>query len=189
MSFGYLSYYFLIFLLAYWIYKYKYEKFSFVIFMICMSFYIYYIIFIIFPVAGPQFYLSPPYNQVPDAYIFRDLLKFVQSIGEKPAAAFPSSHVGITCIVIYLSVKFAPKLLKWFVPIGTLLILSTVYIKAHYVIDVAAGFLSFPAIYWISSHTYSVILHGLSQEMRIQIIYEKIRIVVIRNLNILNKKE
>ena len=189
MNFSYLSYYFLIFLLAYWIYKNRPEKFSFVIFIICMSFYLYYIIFIIFPVAGPQFYFSPPDNQLPDAYFFREALKFVHSMGEKPAAAFPSSHVGIMCILLYLAAKFAKKLLKWLIPIGILLILSTVYIKAHYAIDVIAGFLSVPAIYWISSHTYSIIVYGMSQEIKIQAIYEKLRAIVIRNINNLNKKE
>jgi len=29
-----------------------------------------------------------------------------------------------------------------------------VYIKAHYVVDVIAGILSFPTIYWLSSASY-----------------------------------
>jgi len=189
MNFGYFSYYFLIFIVAYYVYKNEYEKFSFVMFIICMSFYIYYFIFILFPVAGPQFYLTPPDNQIPDAYFFREAIKFVHSIGERPAAAFPSSHVGIMCILLYLSFKFARKLFKWLIPIGILLILSTVYIKAHYVIDVIAGFLTVPIIYWISSQTYYTIVYGMSQEIKIQAIYERLKAIVVRNINHLNKKD
>jgi len=180
MNLGYLSYYFLIFMLAFWIYKTQFERFSFVLFIICMSFYIYYFIFILFPVAGPQFYLTPPDNQIPDAYFFREAIKFIHTMGERPAAAFPSSHVGITCILLYLSSKYAKELLKWFIPISILLILSTVYIKAHYVIDVIGGFLSVPIIYWISSQTYAAITFGLSQELRLHAIYEKVKTVVMR---------
>lgn len=189
MNLSYLSYYFLIFGVAYWVYKMKYEKYSFVVFIICMSFYVYYFIFIIFPVAGPQFYLTPPDNQVPDAYIFREAMKFIHSMGEKPAAAFPSSHVGIMIILLYLSGKYAKELLKVLIPVGVLLILSTVYIKAHYVIDVIAGFLSVPIIYWVSSHTYTAITQGLSEEIKIQVIYEKLKIYAIRVLSKINKRD
>jgi len=163
MNFGYFSYYFLIFIVCFWLYWKSYENFSYGIFIVCMSFYMYYILFILFPVAGPQYYLTPPDNQVPDGYVFREAVKLVHSMGEGPTAAFPSSHVGILLILIYLAYKFARNLLKWLIPIGILLFLSTVYIKAHYVIDVIAGILSFPTMYWVSSHTYQIIRNSLSQ--------------------------
>lgn len=188
MNFGYFSYYFLIFIVCFYVFKNAYQHFSYVIFIICMSFYIYYILFIIFPVAGPQFSLPPPDNQLPDAYIFRELIKLVHKIGEGPTAAFPSSHVGIMCILWYLSAKYAVKLMKWLIPIGIILVLSTVYIKAHYVIDVIAGFLSVPMIYWIGSHTYSLIVLGMSEEIKIQSIYEKIKLLLSKAYQNLNKR-
>jgi membrane-associated phospholipid phosphatase len=188
MNFGYLSYYFLIFIVCYTVYKKSYQHFSFVLFVVVMSFYIYYLIFIIFPVAGPQYSLLPPDNQLPDAYVFRDVIKWIHRFGERPTAAFPSSHVGMLCILLYLSGKFAPKLIKWLIPFGVILVLSTVYIKAHYVIDVIAGFLSVPTLYWISSHTYVAITHTMSQEVKIQTIYNKLKVIVIRLHNNLNKK-
>jgi len=154
MNFGYFSYYFLIFIVCYWLYVKSLENFLYALFIICMSFYIYYFLFILFPVAGPQFYLIPPDNQIPDAYIFSKAVRFVHDLGEGPTGAFPSSHVGIVFILMYLAFRFAPKLLKWLVPVSILLILSTVYIKAHYVVDVIAGVLSFPTMYWLSSTTY-----------------------------------
>jgi membrane-associated phospholipid phosphatase len=188
MNFGYLSYYFLIFMVCFYVYKNVYHHFRYVIFMLCMSFYVYYIFFIIFPVAGPQFFLPPPDNQLPDAYIFRELVKLVHRIGEGPTAAFPSSHVGIMCVLWWLSAKYASKLMKWLIPVGILLVLSTVYIKAHYVIDVIAGFLSVPIIYWIGSHTYIFIIHAMAEELKIQFIYEKIKLVALKVWHNPNKK-
>lgn len=188
MNFGYLSYYFLIFIVCFYVFRNAYQNFSFVLFVVCMSFYIYYLIFIIFPVAGPQFYLTPPDNQIPDAYIFRYLIKFVHELGEGPTAAFPSSHVGIMCILWILASKFAPKLMKWLIPVGILLVLSTVYIKAHYVIDVIAGFLTVPTLYWVSLSTYNLITHSISEEMKIQFIYERIKTAIVRLQHNINKR-
>jgi len=188
MNMGYLSYYFLIFIVCFYVFKNAYRNFSYVIFVVCMSFYIYYIIFILFPVAGPQFALTPPDNQLPDAYIFRELIKLVHRIGEGPTSAFPSSHVGIMCVLWYLSAKFAPKLMKCLIPFGILLVFSTVYIKAHYVIDVIAGFLSMPMIYWISSRTYGLITLGMSEEIKIQSIFEKLKLIIVNVQNNIGKK-
>lgn len=154
MNASYLSFYFLILILCFYVYRKNSENAKFPIFIVCSSFYIYYLIFILFPVVGPQFYFNPPYNQIPDASFFRAAVKFIDSIGERPTAAFPSSHVGIVCILWYLAYKYAKPLLKWYIPIGILLFFSTVYIKAHYAIDVIAGILSAPTLYWISSSLY-----------------------------------
>lgn len=99
---------------------------------------------------GPQFYFAYPDNTIPDAGIFRELLKFVQETGEKPTGAFPSSHVGICLINLILLYKYARKGFYITLPIAVLLMLSTVYIKAHYLIDVIAGFITAPLIYWLS---------------------------------------
>jgi membrane-associated phospholipid phosphatase len=155
MCFGYVSYFVLIFGVCFWIYKFANKKFQFSFFVICASFYLCYLFFILFPVEGPQFYFAAPDNQLPNAYFFRHVLELVREAGEKPTAAFPSSHVAITCLLLFLSAKNAPKLFYWIIPSALLLFLSAVYIKAHYVIDVIAGFFTFPILYWISSRIYS----------------------------------
>ncbi|MFA5072865.1 MAG: phosphatase PAP2 family protein [Nitrospirota bacterium] len=167
MHFSYFTYYFLPFFLCVYIYKTSPQHFQFALFSIMLSFYLFYIIFIIIPVAGPQFYLPAPYNELPDAYFFRNIMVLVQQTAEGPTAAFPCSHVGIAFLVWWLALKFAPKLMKWFFIFGILIAFSTVYIKAHYVIDVIAGLLVVPLLYWITVHAYSfitprdtILLHG-----------------------------
>jgi membrane-associated phospholipid phosphatase len=157
MNFAYFCYYPLIFFLCFWLYLKKPEASNYCIYTICAIFYLYYIIFIIIPSAGPQYYFSPPDNKVPKAYLFSEIVHIIDVVGERPTAAFPSSHVGIICIVWYLCVKHAKNLLKIYIPIGILLFLSTVYIKAHYLIDVLGGIISAPILYWISSFIYSKI--------------------------------
>jgi membrane-associated phospholipid phosphatase len=155
MNLSYFSYYVLIVGICLWLYFKKSAYTNYAIFIICCTFYLYYIIFILIPVVGPQFYFEPPFNKIPDAYLFSKIMNLIEVIGERPTAAFPSSHVGIVCVLWYLAIKYSKPLLKWYIILGILLILSTVYIKAHYVIDVIAGILSAPALYYLSSIIYS----------------------------------
>jgi membrane-associated phospholipid phosphatase len=171
MNLAYFSFYVLIFVLCYRIYIKSKENFQYASFVICFSFYIYYIIFIVFPVAGPQFYFPAPENQVREGYVFSYIMTLIHEIAERPTAAFPSSHVGIMFILWYLCIKFDRKLLKWYIPFGILLIISTVYIKAHYVVDVIAGILTVPTMYWVSKNTFELFEHFSQQELTMERLY------------------
>lgn len=155
MNFGYFSYYFLTIIVCFVVYLTNRTKSFKVIFIVATSFYIYYIIFSLFPVAGPQFYFKESLAKIPDAYFFSDAVKFVQKIGEVPTGAFPSSHVGMALIFLYLSFKYSRKLFYYILPIVIILCFSTVYIKAHYLIDVIAGMISSPIILYLSLMTYN----------------------------------
>ena len=51
----------------------------------------------------------------------------------------PSGHTAIGLIVLFLAYRYARLLFYIFCPIVAALILSTVYLRHHYVIDVFAG--------------------------------------------------
>ena len=68
-------------------------------------------------------------------------------MGETPTGAFPSSHVGISWIILIIASKTYKKLLIVIYPFALLICFSTVYIKAHYLVDVIAGFISAPFLY------------------------------------------
>jgi hypothetical protein len=103
MNFGYFSYYFIIAAFVLFLFvKSPGKVFIRSVFYITCSFLIYYLIFIILPVSGPQYFFKPPYN-IPDSGLFRLLVKLVEHIGERPTAAFPSSHVGIVLILILMA--------------------------------------------------------------------------------------
>lgn len=156
MYFGYISYYFLFFGTALWLYfkdKILLDKFTFIV---IGSFYIYFLIYFLLPVVGPQFYFNYPDNVVPEGYYISDLMRFLQNAGEKPTAAFPSSHVSITLTVLIFMWLYCRKLLIIALPVGIILICSTVYIKAHYLLDVIGAFIAvlitYPFINWLYTH-------------------------------------
>lgn len=111
------------------------------------SFNVYYILFILFPAAGPQFYFEYPDNYIQAQGVFGKLIQFIQSQGEAPTAAFPSSHIGITTIILLWLWHYQRPLWKYFLPFAILLFFATVYIKAHYAIDALTGVVSGILIY------------------------------------------
>jgi membrane-associated phospholipid phosphatase len=153
MYFGYFSYYFIIFGTALWCYIRSQKLAQHAVFMFVGSFYLYYMVFIVFPVAGPQFYLDlfPPPAR--DGHFFYNVMRLIQSMGERPVGAFPSSHVSITFTVVIFIYFHCRQLLKFALPLFIILTFSTVYIKAHYVIDVIGGLasagVSYPLMSWM----------------------------------------
>ena len=182
LNMGYFAYYPMIALVMFYYFfrcNAHYERASFVV--MC-SFFIYYLIYIMVPVAGPQFYfvavdpadvaaarfpelgtyfaqhtemLTAPGNA--DG-LFYGLVHSAQEAGERPTAAFPSSHIGITFILLYLTFPRSRKLFAVLLPIALLLTLATVYIQAHYLVDAIAGVLSSVVVYLASDHLFSRIV-------------------------------
>lgn len=150
MYFGYFSYYLMLVSVPLYVFiKGDKNHASRVMFIVIHSFFVYYLIFILIPVGGPQFYFSD-WPDLPGGYIFGPLMRFIQLNGEAPTAAFPSSHASICIMLILLCFRFAKPLLKIILPVAVLLLLSTVYIRAHYLIDVLGAFLTTPLIYKLS---------------------------------------
>jgi membrane-associated phospholipid phosphatase len=154
MYFGYFSFYVLIVSFILFVYFRKKEYFDKSVFQISASLYIFYFIFVLFPTEGPQFYFSSPDKNLPDAYLFGAIMHFIQKIAEQPTGAFPSSHVGISLIILLISKKIAPLFFKIALPFVIILILSTVYIKAHYAVDVLAGIIVAPFVLALSNFFY-----------------------------------
>jgi hypothetical protein len=85
---------------------------------------------------------------------FFDLVEASQEVGERPTAAFPSSHVGISTICMIMAWRVNKKLCWFLSPFYVLLCCATVYIQAHYLIDVFAGWISAVCIYILSTWMY-----------------------------------
>jgi membrane-associated phospholipid phosphatase len=172
MHLGYSSYFPLIALVTLFYFFCRYDRFNRAAFIILTSFFIYYVIFIFLPVAGPQFYYVAVGTENIAAGVFPDLGHYfadhqemvtlpgwkdgffydlvikAHEAGERPTAAFPSSHVGITTVLMLLAWESGSRRLFFFMlPFFLLMCLATFYIQAHYVIDVFAGLLSGIVIY------------------------------------------
>jgi membrane-associated phospholipid phosphatase len=156
MYFGYFSFYFII--LGFIIIMYFKHKKFFVenVFKVTFSLLFFYFLFAIFPSAGPQFYFNEIERVVPmNGFIFQDIMHAIQAGAEQPTGAFPSSHVGVTVAILILAKKKLPIFFKFCLPLTVILILSTVYIKAHYAVDAVFGLLIAPIIVYLATIMYN----------------------------------
>ena len=150
----------------------RYQEFERATFIILASFFLYYVVFVLLPVTGPQYYYAVvgldniangifpdigthfalhqdklPIPGDPNGF-FHQLLEAAHETGERPTAAFPSSHVGITVILSILAWKARNKPLFILTLVFLVLInLATIYLRAHYVIDIIAGWITAIVIY------------------------------------------
>jgi membrane-associated phospholipid phosphatase len=155
MYFGYFSYYLMVVGVPLYTYiKLNKQLAERLIFIVITSFLIYYAFFIIVPVAGPQFYFKNYETSVPNGYLFGGIIKIIQFYGEGETAAFPSSHVSICLMLLWFIIKNAKRMFYIMFPITVLLILSTVYLRAHYIIDIIAAFIVTPILYQSLSLLY-----------------------------------
>ena len=154
MFFSYFSYYFIVFVFPIIVYIKKRNEFERVFFIIIFSFYFYYLFFVIFPVVGPQFYFPTEQAEIAHPGIFGKLVKLFQEMGETPTGAFPSSHVALAWIILLISTRTYKKLIVVIFPLALLICFSTVYIKAHYVVDVIGGIISAPILYFLGDRFY-----------------------------------
>ena len=179
MCMGYVSYFPLMAVLLLYYFVKRYEEFEKAAFVILASFFAYYVIYILLPVTGPQFYYLAAGTDKIAAGVFPDLgnwflthyermatpgwsdgifhqvLNLAHDAGERPTAAFPSSHVGITTIVVLLALHTRSRRLTGFIlPFYILMCFATVYIYAHYAIDVLAGLATGVVFYFVTMKVY-----------------------------------
>ena len=176
---GYFSYFPMIAALTFWYFLKRYERLAYAAFVVLGSFFLFYVIFIFLPVAGPQFYYAavgtdqiaqgvfPDIGHyfldhqaslpIPGAEggLFHHLVQFTHNAGERPTAAFPSSHVGISVVLLWLAWESRSKWL--FTPLLVLTVLmffATFYIQAHYAIDAIAGLFVGTLMYFLLKKVY-----------------------------------
>ncbi len=149
MCLSYIFYYLLSFGLPLMAWRLKPDFYAKTVYFQILGFLIYYFVFLFFPVAGPQFYFPYPENTLASAGIFNAVLQAIHHFGEGPTGAFPSSHVGIALVNLMLIFQISKRFFGWILIPTLMLMASTVYIKAHYAVDVVAGLLSGILIYWL----------------------------------------
>ncbi|MEI6764019.1 MAG: phosphatase PAP2 family protein [Bacteroidota bacterium] len=154
LNFAYFSFYILIFMTCFYAYVKNPETFKKTIFTVMSCFFMYYTFFIFFPSEGPYYYFGLTPSDIHGSWFFSGAVKLAQDIGEKPTGAFPSSHVGISLILLIIGWKQGKMLFYTMLPVVFFLILATVYIKAHYALDVIGGFITAPIFFAISNAIY-----------------------------------
>lgn len=174
VTLGYVSYYPMMVVVLLFFFFWRYERFLKASYVLLASFFLFYVIFIFLPVAGPQYYyLAVGTDQIAQGIlpnignyfethseslpipgwkdgVFYKLLVFAHESGERPTAAFPSSHVGIMTVLLWQAWSTKNRRFFWsLVPFGVLMFFGTFYIQAHYVIDAIAGLVAGTMMYFL----------------------------------------
>jgi len=141
-SFCYLNFFWYSFTLGLLLYFGKnYNEFRTAMIGIVLLFYAGYFLYIIFPTIPPRIMLKPYFTKHLDgAFITKLSDRIVNVSFATSRAAFPSLHCGNTLLTLIYAFKYKRPYFYIFLPIGIGLILGTVYLRHHYVVDIFAGF-------------------------------------------------
>lgn len=182
INFGYFFLYPMIALFSILIFRKQPRRFDKWIFVLMTTFFFYYLLFIAIPVAGPQFYFPaigwdvaregvfPPIGSYFDTHpgmipnepikgLFSWIVHQTHLLGERPTGAFPSSHVGMSTVVMIAAWRYSKPYFWSVAPIYLFLVMATVYIKAHYLIDSIAGFVTAFLFYACAERLYKMLPH------------------------------
>lgn len=134
---------------------YKKNKLNFEYFtrVIIFTFYLSYLLYLFVPAIGPRFMI---YNfssidlEIP-GFLLTEIIRDFINVGggiivpsvdpsiQVNKDCMPSGHTMITIINIYLAMKYSSKIKYVHLILGISLIISTMYLRYHYFIDVVAG--------------------------------------------------
>jgi membrane-associated phospholipid phosphatase len=96
--------------------------------------------YFLLPALGPRYALasrhSVPLDTTPVA---RTIARTLDELEHTKFDVFPSGHTMIAVAVLMVSFRRARDFFWWALPIAVCLVISTVYCRYHYVVDVMAG--------------------------------------------------
>jgi len=142
MQFAYISYYPMAIALGVVLYLKKNETaFDEAIFGIILCFYLSYLGYLLVPAVGPRFTLA--HLQTRDlaaSHLVVAIQETLNTLENTKTDAFPSGHTAVALMTLYYAWKSRERVLgALLIPAVSGLIVSTVYLRYHYVIDVIAG--------------------------------------------------
>lgn len=159
LQLAYISYYFLPLALGVPLWRSgRFREFHFVLFVLVLGFYLSYLGYIAVPAIGPRFILDDQQHiALSGVLVFetvRSTLDWAEGITRD---CFPSGHTEIAVLVLYYAGKLDKRVFWPILPMATALVLSTVYLRYHYVIDVIAGMVLAFAVVIVARPLYRVL--------------------------------
>ncbi len=162
LQISYSSYYLFFVFLFYELYKKNMmQEFEEGGLLIVYGFYLSYVGYLLIPAVGPRFTLHDFHSlntELPGLFLTPYLREIINSGGGVIAEGdllqfvhrdvFPSGHTQLTLTAMYIAFSNRVSIRWGLLGVGSLLIISTIYMRYHYVIDVAAGFVFFVFAVW-----------------------------------------
>ena len=141
LSLAYISYYFLPVVLMVVLYLENQRlEFDEAIFILAFGYYVSFIGYILFPAIGPRYTMAHLYSvPLEGSFITDSVRDLLNALEHNKRDCMPSGHTQIVLIVLYLAHRYEKFLFYIFFPIICGLILSTVYLRYHYVVDLFVG--------------------------------------------------
>lgn len=110
------------------------------VFTLMVVYYVSYAGYFAVPALGPRFSQASLYTvSLTGTPISRFINDSINSLEKTKFDVFPSGHTMVSVAVLLVAWKRARDVFGWLLPIATGLIVSTVYCRFHYVVDVIAG--------------------------------------------------
>ena len=127
----------------------KYREVEQAVFVLALCYYMAYIIYFFVPAQGPRFYLSELQTVPLNGYMLAEPIRnTINMLEPNKLDAFPSLHAAIVLLTMLIARKYQRKMYHVFIPIAIGILISLVYLRYHYVIDVIAG-LILASLSWI----------------------------------------
>jgi membrane-associated phospholipid phosphatase len=147
LQLSYLTFYFLPLLVLIPLYakkdKTEYNRF---VTVILLGFYLSYFGYLLFPALGPRYFLAHMHQtSLIGKGIYHSISSTLNGLENIQWDAFPSGHVTVALLFSHYAFIYYKKIFFWTIPVVTLLILSTIYLRYHYFVDLLAALI----LYWI----------------------------------------
>ncbi len=157
LQFAYISYYFMPVVLGIVVKLRKEEDaFRHSIFLILLCFFFSYIGYMLFPALGPRYIMNHLQTKpLEGIWIYNDIYMILNKLEGIKRDAFPSGHTAVALTVLTVAYRYEKSLFYLFTPIVLLLLISTVYWRYHYVVDILGGIVLFAASLKIGDTYYN----------------------------------
>lgn len=135
----------------------RFEEFHFWVFIVVLGFYVSYLGYIAVPAIGPRFLpeiVEAQTKPLTGIWLFQPVRAMLDRAEGITRDCFPSGHTELTLLVLCFAHRLHRKTFWWLLPIGTGIIISTVYLRYHYIVDVVAGALVTVAIVMTAKPLY-----------------------------------
>ncbi len=131
------------------------EEFDRTVFLILLCFYLSYVGYMLFPALGPRYTMNHlQSSDLQGLFVAGPIQELLNRIEGIKRDAFPSGHTAVALVVSGLAYKFHRAFFSFTLPVVAMLILSTVYCRYHYVVDVIAGVILAAITFFIGEKYY-----------------------------------
>lgn len=155
MSFAYLTFFFYLpILFCVFHYQRQYRAQRLLVLAISLTAYFGFVCYALVPAIGPWYTLAHQYSVDLQGHLYNAFTNPIIADLSIARDVFPSLHVAMSIVYLWLALKFARPWFYIFLPFVISLWVSTIYLRYHYVIDIIAGSILSGITIYLTTHIY-----------------------------------